>query len=303
MNPVADAETIHKSFKFLGNDNNALISAIGNKSIEHMKAVDLAYKANFGKSLIDVLKKETSGNFGKALIALCRSHADNDAHTLNDALEGGGMDEKTVIEVLCARNNAEIRDIIAAYKQIFNKNLEDVLKAQSSGSMKILFVMLLTANRSEVTEANAQEVATDVEELYKAGKGRIGTNETPFLRIFTQRSVAQLRAVDAAYCQKTGSTLKRVVEKEFSGDIKRSLSTMLDYLMDRGLHFAELIESSVKGAGSSDTKLIRNVAHLRGPLKAEVEAAYMRKYSKSIAHRIKADTSGDYRKLLLTVVE
>mmetsp|Transcript_24398 Transcript_24398/g.40090 ORF Transcript_24398/g.40090 Transcript_24398/m.40090 type:complete len:304 (+) Transcript_24398:150-1061(+) len=303
MNPVADAEVIHKACKGIGTDEKALISIIGYRPPEYMKAVEAAYKQNFGKSLVDVLKSETSGNFEKALVAMCRTHAENDAHTLKEAMAGAGTDEKALIEVLCARSSTEIRAISAAYKLMYSKNLEDAIKSETSGALKQVLVMLLTASRDESMNPNPQQIATDVEELYKAGQGKLGTNETTFLRIFTQRSILHLRTLDVAYGQKYGSNLKRVIDKELGGDTKRAVSAIYEYTTDRALYFAELLEDSMKGAGTHDRMLIRNVANLRGPLKEEIKAAYMRKYGKSLSKRIDGDTSGDYRKLLMAVVE
>jgi len=158
------------------------------------------------------------------------------------------------------------------------------------------------ANRNESLAPNPQEVAADVEELYKAGQGKIGTNETVFLRIFTQRSIMHLRMVDAAYGQKYEKTLKHVIEKEFGGHVMKALKSILDYTMDRNLYFAELLDDSMKGSGTKDKMLIRNVAHMRGPMREEIKTTYLRKYGKSLLQRIASETSGDYKKLLLEVV-
>mmetsp|Transcript_40281 Transcript_40281/g.67321 ORF Transcript_40281/g.67321 Transcript_40281/m.67321 type:complete len:128 (-) Transcript_40281:443-826(-) len=125
MNAVADAELIHKACKGIGTDEDKLISVIGNRPPEHLKAVEAVYKKNYGKSLIDVLKSETGGNLEEALVAMCRTNAENDAYTLKEAMKGAGTDEGDLLEILCARSNEEITAISAAYKQMYSKSLED----------------------------------------------------------------------------------------------------------------------------------------------------------------------------------
>ncbi len=59
----------------------------------------------------------------------------------------------------------------------------------------------------------------------------------------------------------------------------------------------------MKGMGTDDDKLIRLVVRHRAPyVITPIKQAYQTKYGKSLAKRIKSDTSGDYCKLLLTCI-
>jgi len=59
----------------------------------------------------------------------------------------------------------------------------------------------------------------------------------------------------------------------------------------------------MKGLGTDDDKLIRLAVRYRDPNVMEpIKEAYLNKYGKPLAKRIKKDTSGDYCKLLLACI-
>ena len=59
----------------------------------------------------------------------------------------------------------------------------------------------------------------DLSDLYDAGEGTWGTEESTFNKIFVLRSRAELQYINKAYYEEKGKSLKEVVESEFSGDM------------------------------------------------------------------------------------
>jgi hypothetical protein len=53
-------------------------------------------------------------------------------------------------------------------------------------------------------------VEKDAKALFKAGEKKLGTDEKTFIHIFSERSRAHLAAVDSAYHDIYGNTLKKV---------------------------------------------------------------------------------------------
>ena len=59
------------------------------------------------------------------------------------------------------------------------------------------------------------------------------------------------------YIKLRGKGLLRAIDKEFSGDIKKLLQTVVGGLLDRPGYFATRIREAVKGLGTNDSKLVR----------------------------------------------
>lgn len=86
-------------------------------------------------SCLNLLAKNTRGS--EALIP------DSSLH------QGLGTDEQALVEVLCTRTNAQIKAFTAAYKTLYNKDLEKDIVGDTSGHFQRMLVALLQANRDE----------------------------------------------------------------------------------------------------------------------------------------------------------
>jgi hypothetical protein len=64
--------------------------------------------------------------------------------------------------------------------------------------------------RYEGLEVDRAMTEKDAKALFKAGEKKLGTDENTFIRIFCQRSRAQLAAISYAYHGMYGNSLKRV---------------------------------------------------------------------------------------------
>lgn len=135
--------------------------------------------------------------------------------------KGLGTDEDALIEILIGRSNTEITAIKTAYEKTFDKNLEKEVQSETSGHFRKLLVAVLQANRDE-TRTN-WDVAADVEEFYRAGEKKMGTDESVFISLLVNRPEYHLRTVFEAYRQKYGKGMEEVIKKEFSGDLEKAL--------------------------------------------------------------------------------
>lgn len=266
-----------------------------------MQQVSQGFKASYGKSLTDTVNSEVSGDFGSLCLSLCLSLAEFDATCINKAIDGMGTDEDALVETLCGRSNAEIYAIKQAYGLKFRRDLEREVANDLSGHMKRLFVAMVQGQRDETGQI--LNVDADVEALYKAGAGKMGTDESTFIMIFCTRSDRHLVAVFDAYTQKHNKTMDKVIKSEFSGDMEKALLAMFRSIQNRPHFLADCFEKSMAGLGTKDSKLIRLTVRCRHPqLMAQVKQAYLARYGKSLHKRVDGETSGDYRKLLLTII-
>jgi hypothetical protein len=90
------------------------------------------------------------------------------------------------------------------YKQFFRQKYEtslvDFIKSDTSGNFEKILVKALEGNRSTVVEQD--KIDSDVEELYKAGEGRWGTDENIFTEILTKRSFEHIQLIAQKYREK-----------------------------------------------------------------------------------------------------
>lgn len=93
------AESIRKATKGFGTDETALIQTLCGMPQSLLPELDAFYKSQYGKSVEDVLKSETSGNFGKLLCMLVVDESVVAARGIKKACDGMGTDTKALREV------------------------------------------------------------------------------------------------------------------------------------------------------------------------------------------------------------
>jgi len=287
--------------KGMGTKESKLIKILAGYPPIQLNQIIKTYDNKYGTKLYNDVKSETSGNFGKLCCALCMPIAEYDAKCLNEAIAGIGTDESCLIEILVGRTNSDIKALCAAYRNVYGKELIDDIKGDTSGTNKTLFKILLRGDRDESN--NPRNVQADAEDLYKAGEGRMGTDEKAFITLLCHYPDYHLRQVFDFYEKKYNHSVEKAVKSEFSGDIEKNLLKLVSSIRNRAEYIADLFEKSMKGAGTDDSRLIRLAVRHRAPyVIGPIKQAYEAKYKRTLGSRIKSDTSGDYCKLLLALI-
>ncbi|KAE8720634.1 Annexin D5 [Hibiscus syriacus] len=127
---------------------------------------------------------------------------------------------------------------------------------------------------------------------------RWGTDEKTFIRIFSERSRAQLAASSASYRDMYGSSLKKAVKRETSGKFEDGLLTILRCSDNPAKYFAKVLRKAMKGLGTDDTTLIRIIVTRTEIDMQYIKAEYLRKYKTTLNE----ETSGRYRTFLLALL-
>jgi annexin A7/11 len=92
--------------------------------------------------------------------------------------------------------------------------------------------------------------------------------------------------------------------QEFSGHLKDALLFQLGHALDKYMHAAVRLEEAMAGMGTKDRLLVSRVVRYhwdRNELQ-NIKAAYQQRYRRSLASRIKGETSGDYQRTLLACI-
>ena len=294
-----DADALRKAMKGLGTNEAAIIKIIANRTNAQRQKIKLTYKSAYGRDLTADLKSELHGNFEDATVALFDTPIEYDVNQLKKAMKGLGTDEDSLIEIIASRPNWMLKQIKEEYKTKYGKELEKDIISETSGDLKRLLVSLLQCNRSENTNPNDSECQAKAKALYNAGEGQWGTDESVFNKIFTMASPKELTMIAKHYHKLTGKTILQAIDKEFSGDMKKLLKSIVYAIISPSEYFATRVNKAVKGWGTNDNLLIRVLVARDEIDMPEIKQYYKQLYGKDMLADIKSDCSGDYQRLLI----
>jgi len=296
IDPNMDATRLRGAFRGIGTDNTTVISIMANRSKEQLAAISQAYGAKFNRSFYDDLKSETSFNFQKLLLGLVNHRTNLRCDLLRYATKGAGTAERYLIDVLSPACNAEILDIY----RLDPKAIDMVLGDVSFGNFAKMIRILVQAKREEIPVINDDEARRVAEVLYKAGEGRLGTDDSVFVDIFTRRSSAFLQRVNLFYSQTHKKhTLQVAIKKETSGNYK---SLLMALSKTRYEFYADRLWKAMHGLGTDDNALCYIFSVLTKAELKQVEEIFRRKRNKTLVQMIRGDTSGNFEKLLIELL-
>jgi len=292
--PNADAARLRKSMKGLGTDDSLLISIMTNRSKEQLQAIQDAYLREFKRSLEKDIIGDTSGNYCTILCDLLRPVLAYKVESIRKAVKGIGTRESILIDVITQSSNFEIAQI----KQLY-PDVERQVSSDTSGNFRKVLLELLKGTRQEtnvIDDGQAQAVAA---ELYRAGEQRLGTNDSKFVDIMTTYSAYFLDRVNFHYTRLYGHSLYKGIEKETSGDYMYAL---IACTKPPDIYFADRLKRCTKGLGTDDWGLIYIFSvHDKAQLK-HISKVYTDRGHGNLALDIEKDTSGNYRKSLVSLL-
>ncbi|KAL8732709.1 MAG: hypothetical protein Q9181_003854 [Wetmoreana brouardii] len=300
------ADALRKAMKGFGTDESTIIRILAHMPPQELPVLKQTYQQRHHRSLESDLKSELSGYMEFAVLAVVRGPLQQDVWCLNDALKGAGTKEDLLDDVLIGRSNADIRAIKTAYQQTHRRSLESDVKADLSAKTERMYSMILAATRQEESApVYPQAVDADVSELHRATEAKTGTEQLTVCSILTSRSDGQIRAIAQAYEHKYRRSLETVIRNEFAGHMEDALVRMVRSGADKAMRDAVALEECMKGPGTKDERLVERVVavHWDRQHAGQVKGAYRHRFGKELINRIKGETSGDYEKMLVAMLE
>lgn len=226
--------------------------------------------------------------------------AEDDVSALRKAIEGLGTTEKTLIEVLTTRSNAQRQLIAKAYEKATGRTLVADLEGDTHGDFEDLLVALVTP-----------PAVYDCHEVMKAIKGA-GTTESTLTEIFASRSNKQINAMSEAYLAETGRLMIHDLKSEVSGDYGKALLTLAEGKRDESTNVdaakakadaKALYEAGEKKWGTDEDMFIDILCHRSIPQLRQTLVEYKNISKKTLQESIESEMSGNLEKLLVAVVK
>ncbi|XP_014912364.1 annexin A4 [Poecilia latipinna] len=158
--------------------------------------------------------------------------------------------------------------------------------------------MAAIGNRGTVTEAAGFDAAADAQKLRGAMKGT-GTDEAAIIDVLAHRTIAQRQRIKEAYKQTVGKELADDLSSELSGNFK---SVVLGLLMLAPVYDAYELRNAMKGAGTEEACLTDILASRSNNEIKTINEVYKREYGKTLEDAVSGDTSGMFKRVLVSLL-
>ncbi|XP_062319403.1 annexin A11a isoform X1 [Osmerus eperlanus] len=139
----------------------------------------------------------------------------------------------------------------------------------------------------------------DVEVLRKAMKG-FGTDEQAIIELLGSRSNKQRVPLLMAYKTSYGKDLVKDLKSELSGNFEKLVLAMLK---TPAQFDAYELYTAIKGAGTDEACLIEILSSRSNAEIKEINEIYKTEYKKKLEDSISGDTSGHFRRLLISLAQ
>uniref|UniRef100_A0A3P9IY69 Annexin n=1 Tax=Oryzias latipes TaxID=8090 RepID=A0A3P9IY69_ORYLA len=330
--PMFFAKRLYKAMKGLGTADNTLIRIMISRSEIDMLDIRECFRLRYEKSLYNMIKDDTSGDYKRTLLNLCGGDDDlageffpeaaqiaykmwelsamtkvqlrptirpasdfdpaADAQALRKAMKGFGTDEDTIIDIVTHRSNAQRQEIRQTFKSLLGRNLMKDLKSELSKNLERLIIGLM------MTPAEF-----DAKMMKKAIEGA-GTDEHALIETLVTRSNEEIQAMNSAYQSAYNTSLEEDIQSDTSGHFCRILVSLVQVgtIFYHKNSDCELANACNGESDDMEMKFMsilctRSFPHLR-----RVFQEFVRHTNKDIEQIIKKEMSGDVKHAFYAIV-
>jgi len=219
------ARLIHNAVTGAGTDEKAIIDVIVHISNQQVAELKEAYSNLFMRDLVDRLKGDLSGHFGKAVSSILEAsrsdglgNPETEAENLYKKGEGKwGTDDDYFVHFFTKQSFENLVAIDQAYQAKYGHSLEVAVKKETSGAYEDLLVALSIPRAVFWARRIRHAIAG------------LGTDDHLLRRAFALNNRVQLQHIQAVYeSVNKGKTLRSDVEGDTSDHYKTLFLALLD---------------------------------------------------------------------------
>ncbi|XVF82085.1 hypothetical protein PTKIN_Ptkin16aG0015700 [Pterospermum kingtungense] len=302
--PEEDSEKLKKAFQGLGTDEEEIINILGHRDASQRKKIRETYQQQYNESLIDALHSELSGDFRKAVIHWTYDPSERDARLANEALKSkkkGIKHLEIIVEMSCASSPHHLVAVRQAYCSLLDCSLEEDIEATVSMPLKKILLGLVTSYRYDKELVDVDIANLEADRLHEAIKTKELVHDD-VVYILSTRNFSQLRTTFECYKNKHGCPIDKDIMKFGKGDLESLLKMVILCIDSPEKHFAEVIGTSIIGLGTDEDSLTRAIVSRQEIDLMKVRGEYFNIYKSNMDDAVIGDTSGDYRRFLVTLL-
>lgn len=101
--------------KGFGTDEDEIIEILTTRSNQQRQMMRKYFTDQLGRDLIDDLKSELGGTFEDVIVGLMLTPEEYLCKQLNQAMDGIGTEERTLVEIICTKTNEEMKKLVDVY--------------------------------------------------------------------------------------------------------------------------------------------------------------------------------------------
>ncbi|XP_074643685.1 annexin A4-like [Tubulanus polymorphus] len=281
--------------------NTSIIEVFTQSDGALRKEIRRAYKTIYGRRLPNEIVNALSGYYKEAVVGLCYEPREYDAYQIRDALTACCTDHRCLIQIFASRTNEEMSEITEFYNKKFNTDLMDDVSDKTGGDLGRLLFSLANADREdEESPIDQIIVEEDLKRLYNDGDG---PDVITFHAVFCRRSMAHLKVVFEDYHKSFSMTIEDMIDENASGGFRDGLMAISQCVDSRTRYFSGVLHRSMNGLGTDERTLTRTLISRSEIDLQSIRALFDSTYNDTLFNYIRDDTSGNYRRLLLRLLD
>jgi hypothetical protein len=129
--------------KRIGTDEETFVEIFTKWAPDYLQQVSKSYQAKHKKTLEEVVKSETSGNFRDALMALLTPRPKYVAKRIHEAIKGLGTNDSVLVRMVVLNDKDILRQAAAIYATTYGEPMAKAIKGDTTGSYQDLLIALI----------------------------------------------------------------------------------------------------------------------------------------------------------------